>query len=271
MRGKLYYSPVSGTSRGITPAGAGKTCPCSFPRRFCWDHPRRCGENRARSAAGFTKYGSPPQVRGKHPRGGCCFCPSRITPAGAGKTASGLHKAKGGQDHPRRCGENSAPQQPRASCAGSPPRMRGKRNNFLNVSRQPRITPADAGKTLKSFIVGRDTKDHPRGCGENVKHFLRLLTNIGSPPRMRGKQYPAHNAIATARITPADAGKTARHKGRWNSAWDHPRGCGENVCVGFVTARLPGSPPRMRGKPLRPQCGFLSAGITPADAGKTRR
>ena len=25
MRGKLYYSPVSGTSRGITPAHAGKT------------------------------------------------------------------------------------------------------------------------------------------------------------------------------------------------------------------------------------------------------
>ena len=52
----------------------------------------------------------------------------RITPAYAGKTASGLHKAKGGQDHPRVCGENKEAQAIKVLRTGSPPRMRGKRS-----------------------------------------------------------------------------------------------------------------------------------------------
>ena len=50
---------------------------------------------------------------------------------------------------------------------------------------------------------------------------------------------------------------------------DHPRGCGENLTmfVGFSGGK--GSPPRMRGKPLRKVADDVCAGITPADAGKT--
>ena len=127
VRGKLSCRKTYTLSRGITPAGAGKTALYAkwdgmekdHPRRCgenfgkavnvnvgigsppqvrgkldfypllyngIWDHPRRCGENAALLGRTKLTIGSPPQVRGKHPRGGCCFCPSRITPAGAGKT-----------------------------------------------------------------------------------------------------------------------------------------------------------------------------------------
>ena len=71
------------------------------------------------------------------------------------------------------------------------------------------------------------------------------------------------------RITPADAGKTPALTGFIGAGWDHPRGCGENRTSELRAALKDGSPPRMRGK--RRQCipYIGTAGITPADAGKT--
>ena len=34
--------------KGITPAGAGKTADCRQVRNLYEDHPRRCGENKAK-------------------------------------------------------------------------------------------------------------------------------------------------------------------------------------------------------------------------------
>ena len=71
----------------ITPAGAGKTlqnpCGCNRAR----DHPRRCGENPSETGAQGCRAGSPPQVRGKPSGASTNTATSRITPAGAGKTA----------------------------------------------------------------------------------------------------------------------------------------------------------------------------------------
>ena len=52
---------------------------------------------------------------------------------------------------------------------------------------------------------------------------------------------------------------------------DHPRGCGENRLSDKPSRLKPGSPPRMRGKPSTTSKTSLRSGITPADAGKTRR
>ena len=46
---------------------------------------------------------------------------------------------------------------------------------------------------------------------------------------MRGKRDTMAKATEKNRITPADAGKTAMKLKRNANAWDHPRGCGENV------------------------------------------
>ena len=126
MRGKPRRFCRQNISSGITPADAGKTHRRFWSAYQTWDHPRGCGENFGQLCDPVFKIGSPPRMRGKP------FCVNpyitayRITPADAGKTASGLHKAKGGQDHPRGCGENYSPLYIQARCRGSPPRMRGK-------------------------------------------------------------------------------------------------------------------------------------------------
>ena len=126
VRGKLH--PTEGTLSAfrITPAGAGKTLICRPKPAKPWDHPRRCGENPIIRVPIAQRQGSPPQVRGKHFDARIFRSMIGITPAGAGKTASGLHKAKGGQDHPRRCGENVAILQYLLFPQGSPPQVRGK-------------------------------------------------------------------------------------------------------------------------------------------------
>ena len=93
---------------------------------------------------------------------------------------------------------------------------------------------------------------------------------MGSPPRMRGKHSNHTANDGNQRITPADAGKTSAERSSPPQRWDHPRGCGENQSASRTQSSSPGSPPRMRGK--LPRCWFCAAlaGITPADAGKTR-
>ena len=96
------------------------------------------------------------------------------------------------------------------------------------------------------------------------------LSDLGSPPRMRGK--PGFRGLRSAcqRITPADAGKTTISSGVSGVSTDHPRGCGEN-CAGISRpSNITGSPPRMRGKPSSKKQGLMKVRITPADAGKTR-
>ena len=129
--------------------------------------------------------------------------------------------------------------------------MRGKP---VFRSREPNpsgITPADAGKTRNRAIRSDGKQDHPRGCGENKKYFSLDMNELGSPPRMRGKLVYVDIRQAAVRITPADAGKTFAIAAAWRQIEDHPRGCGENS-VRFWQAHDPaGSPPRMRGKPMK--------------------
>ena len=72
-----------------------------------------------------------------------------------------------------------------------------------------RITPADAGKTQSRECSMQRDRDHPRGCGENLKRLIFLPEVLGSPPRMRGKLSCGISGGSGAGITPADAGKTS--------------------------------------------------------------
>ena len=148
MRGKrqlfvLWYLVIR-----ITPAGAGKTRRFKSRVRVLQDHPRRCGENGYVPKRRQWGIGSPPQVRGKQVydrRIVCCF---RITPAGAGKTASAFGAGISSADHPRRCGENMMETAATTFHRGSPPQVRGKLAGHNCAIQRRRITPAGAGKTL---------------------------------------------------------------------------------------------------------------------------
>ena len=75
--------------------------------------------------------------------------------------------------------------------------------------------------------------------------------------------------IDRSRLIPARAGKTpaANHALPWS--WAHPRACGENVDLARAQAPLPGSSPRVRGKPFPYGKYPRLIRLIPARAGKT--
>ena len=66
--------------------------------------------------------------------------------------------------------------------------MRGKLHSKFSTASSGRITPADAGKTVKRALRLLSYTDHPRGCGENGTFGQNAPMKEGSPPRMRGKR-----------------------------------------------------------------------------------
>ena len=147
--------------------------------------------------------------------------------------------------------------------------MRGKLRSSFRPVPFLRITPAHAGKTQKLKFLVRSPKDHPRACGENPAYNLSGDGELGSPPRMRGKPLFMALLAFSGRITPAHAGKTEEFKPAVITMSDHPRACGENIANRLLSAGLPGSPPRMRGKLSVASACVAPARITPAHAGKT--
>ena len=131
----------------------------------------------------------------------------RITPAYAGKSPRAAVAFLQCQDHPRLCGEKLI-----------------KIADFYGVSR---ITPAYAGKRAGHLKALSTERDHPRLCGEKAFLCYFVISNIGSPPPMRGKVFQVAPSIPLLRITPAYAGKRKAYRRNTCGHRDHPRLCGE--------------------------------------------
>ena len=146
--------------------------------------------------------------------------------------------------------------------------MRGKVLNALIVRKRVRITPACAGKRRQWPFTSGKTGDHPRVCGEKADAVLAFQGDVGSPPRVRGKDFLLFVKRAGNGITPACAGKSPAMQGSISVGKDHPRVCGEKVRRETGCAWAVGSPPRVRGKEPGITAALVQAGITPACAGK---
>ena len=90
------------------------------------------------------------------------------------------------------------------------------------------IIPADAGSTPFPHQEARQTRDHPRGCGEHESPDTHRPGSIGSSPRMRGAPQAQGAGKKIGRIIPADAGSTVLFILILHVVGDHPRGCGEH-------------------------------------------
>ena len=91
----------------------------------------------------------------------------------------------------------------------------------------------------------------------------------GSPPLTRGKVGEISWCAAGQGITPAYAGKRAGSPFCPRKDGDHPRLRGEKLLMMSLMVSPIGSPPLTRGKDQFQQARILSAGITPAYAGKS--
>ena len=112
-------------------------------------------------------------------------------------------------------------------------------------------------------------RDHPRVCGEKLRKTAVSVRELGSPPRMRGKEEEGELSARKDRITPAYAGKSYTRTCYAYNVRDHPRVCGEKVGMGYRGKAPVGSPPRMRGKVYAHRSARVRCGITPAYAGKS--
>ena len=126
--------------------------------------------------------------------------------------------------------------------------MRGKVRLGAKAVGSTGITPAYAGKRLRSVKSCIRTGDHPRVCGEKKSGSAATACSSGSPPRMRGK---------VDEVLPADTFKRIT-----------PRVCGEKFMVCCPLPLLIGSPPHVRGKESHARRKRQAHGITPACAGK---
>ena len=218
MRGKapLIFCGICGT--GITPAYAGKRPSGGHHRAAGGDHPRVCGEKSTRNGLLYSRWGSPPRMRGKVPEcrnGGEDY---GITPAYAGKSGAAVGRLAVVRDHPRVCGEKPDGLRSTSGFPGSPPRMRGKANANVGNTAIVGITPAYAGKRHTGGTTCFCRKDHPRVCGEKPVGAEMGAIVPGSPPRMRGKVRQPESLRLPLGITPAYAGKRS-----WYFSWiRHP-------------------------------------------------
>ena len=147
--------------------------------------------------------------------------------------------------------------------------MRGKPLSNPRGSREPRLIPAHAGKTIRSHRPMTGGRAHPRACGENPDLVEEFRSEGGSSPRMRGKPVHGGENIVIRGLIPAHAGKTVALEVSRLEAGAHPRACGENGREGEYVRTVEGSSPRMRGKPGTPKLTAINDGLIPAHAGKT--
>ena len=112
-------------------------------------------------------------------------------------------------------------------------------------------------------------RDHPRVCGEKSVSIVRAARRIGSPPRVRGKGSSRFFLAGSMGITPACAGKRPTKSSHDLTGGDHPRVCGEKPSLQPARPPQKGSPPRVRGKEIKPEIILVWIRITPACAGKS--
>ena len=143
------------------------------------------------------------------------------------------------------------------------------------------ITPACAGKRLRSGGLPHGAGNHPRVRGEEMVWAWTAPTREESPPRARGRVVLHGHFHHLRRITPACAGKSElcprmpilvaesppRARGRVRSisastsiTWNHPRVRGEEPERRGVQGRAGGITPACAGK-SPPACWAIQAGI----------
>ena len=267
VRGTLCAAMISSCITGIIPACAGNTQITLLPGRSPRDHPRVCGEHWAVFRAIMRLAGSSPRVRGT-----LAFVPLAvfhrgIIPACAGNTRWCPGRSADDGDHPRVCGEHCMAVASLVDVSGSSPRVRGTLWRVVCYVRGRGIIPACAGNTTECSREYRDTRDHPRVCGEHGHFSHMTCPSVGSSPRVRGTLAaqggvaavggiipacagtPCYRRRGSDRngIIPACAGNTGRRCGCHEHVRDHPRVCGEHPFSSIVHNPPGGSSPRVRG------------------------
>ena len=271
MRGIPVSNPEINRGGGISPAHAGNTSENIFRYGTVVDQPRTCGEYQGPGERAPIPSGSAPHMRGIPARWPAATMLRGISPAHAGNTASKHGRCRCPRDQPRTCGEYLASVDRVPPTFGSAPHMRGIRGRPGRGLTGRGISPAHAGNTSQTRLLGGVPTDQPRTCGEYHPVAEVLGQQCGSAPHMRGIPPLSASALQRRWISPAHAGNTGSVASAWLWRPDQPRTCGEYGVVPGGQCTECGSAPHMRG--IRPLRDYPATGIwiSPAHAGNTSR
>ena len=167
------------------------------------------------------------------------------------------------------CGNNSILDNTSCSRWGSPPHVREQPDHFCQNAVPFRFTPACAGTTDKPVKAPPLSRVHPRMCGNNQYDATRERINTGSPPHVREQRSTRCDPPDIGGFTPACAGTTRASRCTSQSAWVHPRMCGNNNDTLPCSASSMGSPPHVREQLFGINGVATMHGFTPACAGTT--
>ena len=172
------------------------------------DHPRSRGNYYYSNFTPRIKLGSPPLTRELPNSNINSNDITRITPAHAGTTDSGLTIWHNYEDHPRSRGNYSKSFEIIVFNTGSPPLTRELLCVLFKLFSNLRITPAHAGTTLFRSSGYAELRDHPRSRGNYVTCCPLSSKLTGSPPLTRELHLKDITRKDFNRITPAHAGTT---------------------------------------------------------------
>ena len=209
-RGKPSSRACATSAERLIPAHAGKTRHVAVMVSSRAAHPRSRGENGGDVSALAGFGGSSPLTRGKPHGTKPLAAHRRLIPAHAGKTQTRQRACHAPPAHPRSRGENVPAVAPLAGAVGSSPLTRGKHIGSQAEALDFRLIPAHAGKTLAGINHQPAPGAHPRSRGENLNGDREAATAWGSSPLTRGKLTNTRCRLASVRLIPAHAGKTAR-------------------------------------------------------------
>ena len=227
------------------------------------------GEDVRKAEEDNRDVGLPPRARGRLRGLPAPVVGIGTTPACAGKTATAAWAGSRKRDYPRVRGEDGSIPRHSSTQSGLPPRARGRLGLGIDPMDAGGTTPACAGKTVTPTALTKGVRDYPRVRGEDPPSSFFFCQFGGLPPRARGRPAVAADFHAVRGTTPACAGKTRRWKASKTRPRDYPRVRGEDAHSPASWSLRVGLPPRARGRRFRVGGGEITAGTTPACAGKT--
>ena len=191
----------------------------------------------------------------------------RPIPARAGFLPEASLREGGGPEHPRTGGACRNRGLPVLTAFGTPPPVRGLREDLPFQGRSVRNTPARAGHAGTGCQGPGRVSEHPRSCGACETPALGRSTQDGSPTPVQGLLYGNISTTPVLRNTSARAGPAVRGDGQKAGVEEHPRPCGACDLTRLPLPDIIGTPPHGRGLrlwALSLSCGFRD---TPARAG----
>ena len=275
----------------FTPTCVGKACSPSCCWRSCPVHPHVCGEGPTRLTTAAALAGSPPRVWGRRRYGKCLDVHRRFTPTCVGKAWSSPASTPGTPVHPHVCGEGG-PEPPQADEPDRfTPTCVGKATARPPPCPRPSVHPHVCGEGVRPrrHRQAAPLRFTPTCVGKARTPTANDWPTSGSPPRVWGRRraavYASRNhsvhphvcgegAIAPgtphrrARFTPTCVGKAPASVATATGWWVHPHVCGEGDTKSPRRPVLPGSPPRVWGRPCRATRSRPAPRFTPTCVGK---